>query len=75
MTSLGGLISQFPDVKRKAMLGEFASENSLQMYVYAQGKLWLKEKVIGTFARGLSRETENCDDKDCRTALRLDHAS
>ena len=73
--SLGGLISQFPDVKRKAMLGEFASENTLQMYLYAHGKLWLKEKVIGTFVRGLSREAENVDDKDCRTALRLDHAS
>ena len=44
------------------------------MYLYAQGKLWFKEKVIGTFVRGLTREAENVDDKDCRTALRLDHA-
>ena len=47
--SLGELISQFPDVKRRTLLGAFAAENSMQSYIYGLSKLWLKESVIGTF--------------------------
>ena len=44
------------------------------MYVYAHLKLWLKDSLIGTFKRGVSSESENCEDGETQAALRMDHA-
>ncbi len=44
---LGDLISKYSDVKQKALLGAFASENTVQSYIYGKFRLWLKESVIG----------------------------
>ena len=74
VVSMSSLLCQFPEVRRKALLGQFASDDSIQMYVYAHFKLWFKDSLIGTFKRGVSSESENCEDGETQAALRMDHA-
>jgi len=56
------------------LLTEFASENTLQSYVYAMARVWVKERVIGEFDRGYTSEAESCKNTETKAALRLDHA-
>ena len=45
-TPLGDLINQFPEAKRTALLNTYASDDTIQAYLYGQLKLWLKESAL-----------------------------
>ena len=70
----GELLSKFPDVKRTALLDQYAHSNTIQAYMFANWKLWVKEQLFGTFPKAVSSDPNLVSDPDLSYTLRLDHA-
>ena len=71
---LSKLISSYPEVKKQALMNQFAADDTIQSYIYAHLKHWFKSSIVGNFERGFSSEADICTDSDHKAALRLDHA-